>query len=84
MTTSTDNATYLLGLPPEVLAQLARIAREAAEMTSEERGYAAALFSTVALHFGHGHGLEQYVPGAQMVSALGVLLRHTDDIMKGA
>lgn len=76
---TTDTATFLLGLPGPVQAQLARIAREAQQMTVEEQGFAAALFAAVAEHFGTGNGDEKYLPGAHMVSALGVLTRQTYD-----
>lgn len=75
----TADATYLLGLPPAVQSQLARIARVAEEMTDEDRGYAAALFATVGAHFGLGNGSDDYLPGAHMVSALGVLIRGVHD-----
>lgn len=79
MTTATDTATYLLGLPTSMQSELARIAREAEAMTAEEKGHAAALFATVALHFGNGLGDDKYLPGAHMVSALGVLIRGAHD-----
>ncbi|MEP7738121.1 hypothetical protein ABKW28_10750 [Nocardioides sp. 31GB23] len=68
-------AAYLYGLPEPIQEQLARIAREAAGMDASEKGYAAALFATVAEHFATGNGADDAVPGAHMVSALGVLLR---------
>lgn len=74
-----DEATYLLGLPPAVQSQLARIARVAEEMTDGDRGHAAALFATVGAHFGLGNGSDDYLPGAHMVSALGVLIRGVHD-----
>lgn len=68
-------AASLFGYPTPVQAQLARIASLAAEMTPEERGYATGVFAAVALHFGTGNGDDRCIPGAQMVSALGVLTR---------
>lgn len=71
-------ADYLADLPPTIQHQLARIARVAVEMSSEERGYAAALFATVGLHF-TTKGADEQIPGAEMVAALGVILRRAND-----
>lgn len=70
-------AAYLYSLPEPLQEHLARIAREAIGMSAEEKGYAAAVFASVAVHFAH-NGDDREIPGALMVSALGVLLKCAD------
>lgn len=72
-------AEYLAGLPEPIQEQLASIAREAVGMSGAEKGFAAALFGTVGLHYGLGKGPDAAIPGAQMVAALGVILRLAND-----
>ena len=76
-TPTASPAEYLYSLPEPIQAELVQIAREAIGMTAEEKGYAAAIFATVAQHFALSDGDDQFIPGALMVSALGVLLRMT-------
>lgn len=74
-----DVASDLLSLPPGIQRELLDIARTAMDMTAGEKGYAAALFATVGLHYGLGKGSDDMIPGAQMVATLGVILRLAND-----
>lgn len=67
-------AERLYNLPEPVQEQLVAVVREAIGMSGEEKGYAAAMFAVVAEHFAI-KGSDEQIPGALMVSALGVLLK---------
>jgi hypothetical protein len=67
-------AQQLYNLPEPIQVQLVAIVREAIGMSAEEKGHAAAMFATVATHFAI-KGTDDQIPGALMVSALGVLLK---------
>lgn len=75
-------AEYLASLPEPIQAELVAIAREAAGMTADEKGFAAAMFATVGAHFALRpltDENERFIPGAQMVTALGLILRLAND-----
>jgi hypothetical protein len=72
-------AQQLYSLPEPIQEQLLVIAREAIGMSADEKGYAAALFATVAQHFAFG-GADEGIPGALMIGALGVLLKNAHDL----
>lgn len=78
MTTTTTAAEYLASLPAPIQHELATIARTAIGMSGEEKGFAAALFGTVAAHYSV-KGSDDAVPGALMVAGLGYLLRLAND-----
>ena len=71
----TTDADYLATLPAEVRAPLVRIARLILDSTDDEKRAARVLTSVVALQAISGDA-DDLLPGAQMISALGVAITH--------
>jgi hypothetical protein len=73
----TESEDYLHTLHPQILTELATIARTAIGMSDEEKSHARLLFGSIPLSVALG-GDDALVPAASMVGCLGMVVTVAD------